>query len=156
LRSSVNVRDSSRRFRPSAEGLDIGATGLVGQIDEAPVVELLHGYLDRPTGETKEPCEVRDVHLVVGVQDLERPVLGEGESEWFERLVHEDLEAMLEATGCDHDLPARCIATLVTHPMFIPLAGDIDAVVGDIPLHLAPRDVSMGYRQTARTRSVTP
>jgi hypothetical protein len=49
--------------------------------------------------------ELRDVHVVRVKQSDECTVLSVGDAERFEALVHGDLEAVLNASGLDHDVP---------------------------------------------------
>jgi hypothetical protein len=43
------------------------------------------------------------VYLFVEVDRLEGSILSEGDAEWLERLIHEDLHPMLEAPDCGDD-----------------------------------------------------
>lgn len=104
---------------------DVDATGLRDEIDEAACVEFLHSHLCSLSGEPKEPSQLGDVHLSVEIDRFESPILGERDSERLERLVHEDLHAMLEAAHGGDDLPTGGGSVVLAHRMsFIPRRGD--------------------------------
>jgi hypothetical protein len=55
------------------------------------------------------------VQLLVEIYRFEGAVLGEGDSEGLERLVHKDLHPMLEPPDSGDDLPARSEAVVHGH-----------------------------------------
>jgi hypothetical protein len=78
-------------------------------------MRLLHGDLCSLLGEPEESSELGDMHLLVEIDRFEGSVLSEGDPERLERLVHEDLHAMLEPANGGHDLPAGGEAVFCAH-----------------------------------------
>jgi hypothetical protein len=73
--------------------------------DEIGSDELRRDGQSRLSRHAETSRELRDVHVVVGKQRDECAVLGVGDAERFETLIHGDLEAVLNASGLDHDVP---------------------------------------------------
>ena len=95
------------------------------EIDEVAFRELLHRHLYSLSGEAEEPSEFGDMHLPVEIEGFESSVLSECDPERLERLIHEDLDAVLKAAHGGDDLPTGCEAVVLTRRMrFIPWRGD--------------------------------
>jgi hypothetical protein len=86
-------------------------------------LELLHGHLHRLPGEAEEPSEFGDMHLPIGINRFESSVLSECDPERLERLIHEDLYAVLKAAHGGDDLPTGGEAVVLAHRMSSYLAG---------------------------------
>ena len=167
LKSCVNVRNSRRRRRPSSGKPDICATGLLGEIDEATFIELLRSHLGSLTGEAEEPSELGDVHLFVENDRFESSVLGEGDPERLERLIHEYLHAVLKAADGGDDLPTGREAVVVAHRTRVYMTAVTRRDRDGRRTRAMSRgwrrsparsrlDLSRAYRQTPMTRSGSP
>jgi hypothetical protein len=145
---------------------DVDPTGLLDEIDEAAFLELLHSHPYSLPGEAEEPSEFGDMHLPIEINRFESSVLSECDPERLERLIHEDLYAVLKAAHGGDDLPTGGEAVVLAHRMSSYLAGvtvqggsrlsrcDVKTLTN--PAIRSRLNVSRGYRQTPRTRSVGP
>jgi len=104
-RAGDRRNDEIRGVRLSLEGDEIGSS------------ELRRDGQRRLPRHPEPSCELRDVHVAPVEQCDECTVLGVGDAESFEALIHRDLEAVLNASGLDHDVPpaGACDVVDVAH-----------------------------------------